>query len=138
MSNKISVAWTGDMAFEAEVDNFKIKLDAEPKVGGNNTGPRPKPLTLVALGGCTGMDVISILSKMRVKPDYFNVEVSGELTEEHPKYYHKIHVRYIFRGEDLPLAKLKKAINLSQERYCGVNEMLRKSSIITHDIVIED
>ena len=138
MDNKISVDWTGDMSFEAEVNDFKIKLDADEKVGGKNSGPRPKPLTLVALGGCTGMDVISILAKMRVVPEYFNVEVTGELTEEHPKYYHKIHVVYTFRGEDLPLAKLEKAVNLSQERYCGVNEMLKKSSKITHNIVIED
>lgn len=138
MDNKINVAWTGDMAFEAEVNGFQIKLDAEPAVGGNNTGPRPKPLTLVSLGGCTGMDVISILTKMRVRPEYFNVEVSGELTDEHPKYYHKIHIVYTFRGNDLPLAKLEKAINLSQDRYCGVSEMLNKAATITHDIVIEE
>lgn len=138
MDNKINVAWTGDMSFEAEVNDFKIKLDADEKVGGKNSGPRPKPLTLVSLGGCTGMDVISILAKMRVVPEYFNIEVTGELTDEHPKHYHKIHVVYTFRGKDLPLVKLEKAISLSQERYCGVNEMLRKSSKITHDIVIED
>ena len=137
MSNIINVAWTGDMAFEAETNGFKIKLDADEGVGGNNTGPRPKPLTLVSLGGCTGMDVISILTKMRVKPDYFNVEVTGELTDVHPKYYNKIHIVYNFRGEDLPMAKLEKAINLSQDRYCGVSEMLRKVATITHEIVIE-
>ncbi len=137
MSNKINVAWTGDMAFEAETNGFKIKLDAEENVGGNNTGPRPKPLTLVSLGGCTGMDVISILTKMRVKPDFFNVEVTGGLTDVHPKYYNKIHIVYTFRGEDLPMAKLEKAINLSQDRYCGVSEMLRKVATMTHEIVIE-
>jgi len=137
MNNKINVTWTGDMAFEAETNGFKIKLDAEENVGGNNSGPRPKPLTLVSLGGCTGMDVISILTKMRVKPDYFNVDVTGELTEEHPKYYNKIHIVYTFSGEDLPMAKLEKAINLSQDRYCGVSEMLRKVATITHEIVIK-
>jgi putative redox protein len=137
MNNKINVAWTGDMAFEAETNGFKIKLDADEGVGGKNTGPRPKPLTLVSLGGCTGMDVISILTKMRVKPDYFNVEVTGELTEEHPKYYNKIHIVYTFSGEDLPMAKLEKAINLSQDRYCGISEMLRKVATITHEIVIK-
>lgn len=137
MKNKINVAWTGDMAFEAETNGFKIKLDADERVGGNNSGPRPKPLTLVSLGGCTGMDVISILTKMRVKPDYFNVDVTGELTEEHPKYYNKIHIVYTFSGEDLPMAKLEKAINLSQDRYCGVSEMLRKVATITHEIVIK-
>jgi len=73
MSHKTNVTWTGAMSFEAEVNSFKIKLDADEAVGGKNTGPRPKPLTLVSLGGCTGMDVISILGKMRVVPEYFNV-----------------------------------------------------------------
>ena len=126
------------MAFNVEVGGFNIAIDADEKVGGMNGGPQPKPLTLASLGGCTGMDVISILTKMRVKPDYFNVEVSGELTDEHPKYYHKIHIRYIFRGKDLPMAKLEKAINLSQDRYCGVTAMLNKVADITHEIVIEE
>lgn len=138
MNNKINVAWTGDMAFEAEVNDFKIALDADEKVGGNNSGPRPKALTLVSLGGCTGMDVISILAKMRVKPDKFNVSVTGELTEEHPRYYNKIHITYTFRGNDLPMAKLEKAINLSQDRYCGVSAMLRGAAEITHEIIIEE
>ena len=137
MGQKVNVNWSGEMAFEAEVNDFKIKLDADEKVGGKNSGPRPKPLTLVSLGGCTGMDVISMLTKMRVKPDYFNVEVDGELTDEHPKYYHKIHIRYIFRGDDLPVEKLEKAIALSQDRYCGVSEMLRGKVTITHEIVID-
>jgi len=137
MSNKINVTWSGEMAFEAEVNDFKIKLDADEQVGGKNTGPRPKPLTLVSLGGCTGMDVISILAKMRVVPGYFNVEVTGHLTTEHPKYYDKIHIIYTFRGNDLPMDKLEKAISLSQERYCGVSEMLRKVAEITHEIIVE-
>jgi putative redox protein len=137
MSNKINVTWSGEMAFEAEVNDFKIKIDAEEQVGGKNTGPSPKPLTLVSLGGCTGMDVISILAKMRVVPDYFNVEVIGHLTTEHPKYYNKIHIIYTFRGNDLPMDKLEKAISLSQERYCGVSEMLRKVAEITHEIIVE-
>jgi len=134
----VNIEWAGNMAFEAEVNDFKIMIDAVPDVGGQNKGPRPKPLTLVSLGGCTGMDVISILTKMRVKPDYFNVEVTGELTEEHPKYFHTIKIRYIFRGKDLPMDKLEKAVSLSQDRYCGVSEMLRKSSKLIHEIVIED
>jgi len=137
MSHKTNVTWTGAMSFEAEVNSFKIKLDADEAVGGKNTGPRPKPLTLVSLGGCTGMDVISILGKMRVVPEYFNVEVTGEHTEEHPKYYDKLHIRYIFKGDDLPMEKLEKAVTLSQERYCGVSEMLRKAATITHEIVVE-
>ncbi len=138
MSEAINITWTGEMSFEAEVNNFKIAIDATEAVGGQNRGPQPKPLTLVSLGGCTGMDVISILTKMRVKPDYFNVEISGELTDEHPKYYHTINIRYIFKGKDLPMEKLEKAINLSQDRYCGVTEMLRHVAKINHEIVIEE
>ncbi|MCD4745342.1 MAG: OsmC family protein [Bacteroidales bacterium] len=138
MKNKIDVKWTKDMSFEAEVNEHKIILDAEEKVGGKNRGPRPKPLSLVSLGGCTGMDVISILKKMRVIPDYFNVSVEGELTEEHPKYYHTINITYTFRGENLPIDKIEKAVNLSQDKYCGVSVMLEKAAKITHKIVIEN
>lgn len=137
MKQKINTTWTENMAFEAEINGFKIIIDADEAVGGENRGPRPKGLTLVSLGGCTGMDVISILKKMRIVPEYFNVEVEGELTDEHPKYYHSIHLRYIFRGKDLPMQKLEKAVNLSQDRYCGVSAMLLKSSKLTHEIVIE-
>jgi len=138
MNNKVNVAWTGDMAFEAEVNDFKIVLDADERVGGKNSGPRPKALSLVSLGGCTGMDVVSILKKMRVSFDDLNVEVDGELTDEHPKYYHKIHVIYTFKGKNLPMAKLEKAVNLSQERYCGVNAMLSKAAEITHEIIVTE
>lgn len=138
MSTKVNVTWKEEMAFEASVNGFNIMLDAEERVGGKNRGPRPKPLTLVSLGGCTGMDVISILNKMRVKPDFFDVEVEAEMTEEHPKIFNKIHIKYIFKGKELPMDKLEKAVNLSQERYCGVSEMLRKSSELSHEIVILD
>jgi putative redox protein len=137
MNNKVDVTWAGNMSFEAEVNGFKLMMDAEEKVGGENKGPRPKPLTLASLGGCTAMDVISILKKMRVEPEYFNIAVDGELTEEHPKYYHKIHLTYIFRGQGLEMEKLEKAVSLSLERYCGVNALLKHGSNITHSVVIE-
>jgi len=124
------------MAFEADVNGFKIMLDADPAVGGENNGPRPKPLTLVSLAGCTGMDVISILKKMRIEPEYFNISVEGELTDEHPKYYHKIHLVYELKGEGVDYEKVEKAVNLSQERYCGVSALLRFGAEITHEIRI--
>jgi len=134
----IDVKWKDKMAFDASVNGHTIPLDADERVGGEDRGPRPKPLTLVSLGGCTGMDVISILGKMRVELDDFNVNVSGELTDEHPKYFHKIHIIYTFKGKNLPMDKLEKAINLSQDRYCGVTAMLNKAAEITHEIVVED
>ena len=138
MKTKIDCAWKQDMTFEAEVNGFKIMLDAEPAVGGLNNGPRPKPLTLVSLAGCTGMDVISILKKMRAEPEFFNVSVEGELTEEHPRYYHKIHVIYELKGNDLDIEKIEKAVNLSRDRYCGVFALLRAGSEITYEIRILD
>jgi putative redox protein len=138
MKNKIDVTWTKDMVFEAKVNDHIILLDAEESVGGQNHGPRPKPLTLVSLGGCTGMDVLSILKKMKVEFDSFNVEVEGELTEEYPKYYHTITINYIFKGNNLPLDKIEKAVNLSQDRYCGVTAMLNKAAKIKHNIIIGD
>ena len=136
--SKVEIKWKELMSFEAKVNGHTFMLDADESVGGKNQGPRPKPLLLVALAGCTGMDVVAILEKMKVKFDDFSVDVSGELTEEHPKYYHKLHIEYKFKGEDLPLDKIQKAINLSQERYCGVSAMLGKAAEITHEIILED
>jgi putative redox protein len=124
------------MSFEVELNNHKFFIDANEKNGGQNRGPRPKALLLSGLGGCTGMDVISILRKMRIEPDYFNVVVSAESTTEHPVYYKKIHIEYQFKGKDLPMEKLEKAVTLSQDRYCGVSAMLRQVAEITHEIKI--
>ncbi|MCB0806136.1 MAG: OsmC family protein [Bacteroidales bacterium] len=138
MKNKVSVNWMEDMAFEATVNDHKIKLDAVEAVGGKNRGPRPKPLLLVSLGGCTGMDVVSMLKKMRVEYESFDMDVEADMTEEHPKYYNKIKITYKFRGKDLPKEKLEKAVTLSQERYCGVTAMLSKAAEIDYEIIIED
>lgn len=143
MSKKIKTSWKGKMAFEWEVGGHKIMIDATEKVGGENKGPQPKPFMLAALGGCTSMDIISILGKMRVTNmlDDFSVEVSGELTDEHPKHYKSMHIEYIFtpkKGEELPMAKIKKAVSLSEERYCGVSEVYRKADIkMTSEIIIK-
>ncbi len=93
---------------------------------------------LTALAGCTGMDVVSILKKMRVEFDDFNVIVEGDLTEEHPKQFSKMHVIYAFKGKNLPLEKIQKAIDLSEERYCGVSATYRKAFEITSEIQITE
>ncbi|MEI6747610.1 MAG: OsmC family protein [Bacteroidales bacterium] len=138
MSDNVEVKWIDSMAFEAEVSNHKIILDASEAVGGNDRGPRPKALTLASLGGCSGMDVISILAKMRVVPEKFRMTITGDLSEEHPKVYNTITIIYHFKGKDLPLDKLEKAVNLSQERYCGVSAMLGKSAKIIARIEVEE
>ena len=107
----VNTKWLSKMAFETEINGHKIVIDAVPEVGGENRGPRPKPFMLAALGGCTGMDVISILNKMRVEVDSFNVRVEGDLTDEFPKHFYKMHVIYEFTGKDLPMDKLEKALS---------------------------
>jgi putative redox protein len=137
-TEKVTINWLENMAFEAEVNGHKIMLDASDAVGGENRGPRPKPLMMVALAGCTGMDVVSILKKMRVEVEAFNVVVEGDLTEEHPKQFSQMRVVYEFKGKNLPMDKLEKAVNLSEERYCGVSAMLKKAIGITTQISIID
>ena len=132
----VSVRWIENMAFETEVNGHKITIDAEPDVGGQNLGPRPKNLMLSALGGCTAMDAIAILKKMRVDVTGLNVIVEGDLTEEYPKHFFRMHIIYEFSGKDLPLDKLKKAVELSQERYCGVTAVYKKAMDLTSEIKI--
>lgn len=132
----VSTRWLENMAFESVVNGHKLVIDAEPFVGGEDRGPRPKLLMLSALGGCTAMDVVAILKKMRVDIDSLNVVVEGDLTEEHPKYFYKMHVIYEFKGNDLPIDKLQKAIDLSTEKYCGVSAVYRKAMELTSEIKI--
>jgi len=138
MQKLAELTFNEGMSFDVEVNGHKFMIDAVESNGGKNLGPRPKPLVLAGLGGCTGMDVVSMLRKMRVEPEFFNIVVSAESTEEHPKYYNKIHLEYQFRGKDLPMDKLEKAVKLSKERYCGVSEMLRHAAEITSEIKILD
>ena len=138
MKSEINAKWKGKMSFDVEVGDHKITLDASEQVGGENKGVRPKPLMMVALAGCTGMDVVSILKKMRVEFDDLNIRVEGELTKEHPKQFHKMKVIYEFKGNDLPMEKLQKAVNLSEERYCGVRASYDKAMEVSSEIVILD
>ncbi|WP_016776414.1 OsmC family protein [Anaerophaga thermohalophila] len=138
MKSTLDLNWTGKMSFETEMNGHKVILDADPSVGGEDKGVRPKPLMLLSLAGCTAMDVISILRKMRVDVDDFNVRVEADMTEEHPKHYTKMHVIYTFKGKDLPKDKIEKAVSLSDEKYCGVSAVYRKALELTHEIRLED
>ncbi len=132
------VVWQEGMAFEAHLDGFNFTMDAHPAVGGQNKGPKPKGLTMISLAGCTAMDVISILGKMKVKPDLFEIVTDGAITEDHPKKFSAIVIKYIFKGTDLPQDKLKKAVNLSFENYCGVIATLKPVVDITYQIIVND
>ncbi len=136
MSMEATVTWTSGMAFEAEQEGQRIPIDV-PGPDGTSRGVRPKGLLLAGLGGCTGMDVVSILEKMRVPFEGLAVEVSADQSEDHPKVFTAIRVIYRFKGRDLPMDKLERAVQLSQEKYCGVSAMLGKTAAITTEIVVE-
>ena len=136
MKHGIESAWKGKMKFDTEVNGHHFFIDQAGE-NGDNSGPRPKPLMLAALAGCTGMDVISILKKMRQEVEYFNVVVEGDTEDEHPNAYVRMHIIYEFSGRDLEMEKIEKAISLSMERYCGVSAVYRKAGIeMTHEVKI--
>ena len=130
----VKTSWKGGMAFESEIDGHRVLMDANEEIGGTDKGPTPKPLLLAAVAGCTGMDVASLLKKMRVEVDDLEIDVQAESTDEHPRYYHKIHINYFFKGQNLDKTKIEKAVNLSQERYCGVSFMLGKAAELTFEV----
>ena len=130
------VIWNDGMSFTGKLDGFELVIDADEKVGGKNLGPRPKGLTLISLAGCTGMDVISILKKMRVKVESFEVSTKAELTDEQPKKFTTIKIIYNIEGKNILADKVKKAVSLSEERYCGVSASLKPGAEITNEIFI--
>ena len=125
MKHVVDMALTDKMAFEGDLDGHKVIVDAPEEAGGSDLGPRPKKLMLTALAGCTGVDVVMILKKMKVEYEALNIIVEGELTEDHPKHYNKMKIVYQFKGTDLPQAKLEKAVKLSEEKYCGVSAVYK-------------
>ena len=143
MNEIIHTDWIGNMAFDSKIDDYQIHFDAGEQFGGTQNGPRPKPVVLSALAACTGMDVVSILGKKQVKFTAFRINVSGEVTEEFPKYYQKIHLVYLITGpgfkdnEEIRI-KVNRSVRLSRDHYCAVSAMLQNSCEITDEIILQD
>jgi putative redox protein len=113
-----------------------VNVDGPPQFGGSSAAIRPKELILISLGACTGSDVVSILQKKRVRLNGFEVKLKAQVAEEHPQVYTKIHIEYVFYGENLSKADLERAIDLSQNKYCPVSAMLKNSVELTNSYVI--
>ncbi len=137
MKHETHTVWKENMQFKTDLPGGEIIFDSSAEFGGTDSGVRPKATMLGALAGCTGMDVISILKKMKVKLNDFRVEVNGTLTDEHPKIYQAVEVHYYFSGEALDAQKIEKAVDLSINRYCGVYEMFRSFAKMTYTINYE-
>ncbi|MFY0712214.1 OsmC family protein [Seonamhaeicola sp. NFXS20] len=129
MAVKVSTKWLGNMRFEStNPSGHNLFIDAGEENGGKGEGYRPKALMLSGLAGCSGLDVASLIKKMKLDVDDFNIEIEANLTEEHPKYYDKVAMHFHFYGKDLSEKKLQRAVDLSIEKYCGVMEMFRQFS----------
>ena len=125
--------WKGKMVFEAKTESgHSVLTDAKPEVGGEDKGPRPMEFLMVSLGGCTAMDVVSILKKMRVDLESMTINIDSEQAPEHPKIFTKIKIEYNFTGRNIKEEDVKRAIELSQEKYCSVSAMLREKAEITY------
>lgn len=116
----------------------EVIIDASPEVGGANSGPRALELFLLGIGGCTGIDVAMILKKMKVEYKDLRVKLETERNEEHPRYFKKINVKYIFKGKDLPMEKLERAVKLSQEKYCSASATVKGMAEVTYEIIVEE
>jgi putative redox protein len=126
------------IAFAGKTDtNHWVTMDGTEEFGGSNAGARPKELLLIALGGCTGSDVVSILKKKNVDLKDFEINITADVADQHPKVYTKIHIEYVFYGENLSVKDLERAIELSQKKYCSVTNMLNKAAEISHSYRIE-
>ena len=129
---KTITTWKKGHEFEAEHEGNKIQID-----GSTENGHGPKALLLSALAGCSGVDVVDILTKMRIGFSDLIIEAEAEQTDEHPKVFKEIHITYKIKTARKNEDKIKKAIDLSLEKYCGVSAMLRKNSEIGYSIIIK-
>ena len=136
ISNKITTIWKENMLFESDNPSGDFFYMDAPDDGIENKGLRPKAMMLSSLAGCSGLDVVSLLKKMRSEVDDFKLIIHGELTAEHPKYYHKVKVEYHFYGSNLVEEKINKAVSLSVEKYCGVMEMFRRFADVTTEVYL--
>ena len=133
----ISVKWIDGMLMVGKSDSgHAIVMDGPPEIGGENLGVRPMEMLLLGMTGCTVIDVISTLKKMREDVVDCQTQVSADRSEEYPKVFTNIHVHFVFRGKQLNPSKVDKAIKLSAEKYCSASIVIGKTAVITHDFEI--
>ena len=133
----ISVKWIDGMLMVGKSDSgHSIVMDGPPEIGGENLGVRPMEMLLLGMAGCTMIDVVSTLKKMREVLVACQTQVSADRSEEYPKVFTNINVHFILKGKQLNPSKVDKAIKLSAEKYCSASIMIGKTAVITHDFEI--
>ncbi len=138
-SHTVTTKWKKNLLFKSDNPNgATVLMDTSNENGGNEVGASPKALMLSSLAGCSGLDVVMILDKMKYTSYDLDIKITANLTNEHPKFYDKVHVSYIFYGENLNEDKINKAVALSVEKYCGVMEMFRQFAEVTTNTVFHN
>lgn len=139
IKNIIKTVWTEKSQFKSDnPSGYEFTMFDKSQDNGDVVGFAPKALMLSSLAGCSGLDVVSLLEKMRAEVANFKIEVTAELTDEHPKFYNKVKVDYHFTDSELHPEKIQKAVNLSVTKYCGVMEMFRQFSEVEIEIFLHE
>ena len=131
----VTTRFNGGMTFKSKIDNHIITIDTPENDGGEDLGPRPKKLMLSSLAGCTGIDVVSMLNKMRVEFSDFSMDVEANLTTETPKTYNWVKITYRIKVKEEDQDKVRRAVKMSKEQYCGVSAMFEKFAELEYEIV---
>ncbi len=134
MSHHVSSFFNKGMAFTANIDQHQVIMDTAD-IGGEDTGASPKKLMLAALGGCTGIDIVSILHKMKVPFSDFSIDTKASLTETIPSIYKDVKIIYTIRIAEKDRPKMEKAVKLSDEKYCGVSAMFKAFATVESTII---
>ena len=125
-THHVSTVFKAGRAFNSDISGHKITTDTSADDGGQDSGPSPKRLMLASLSGCTGIDIVSILDKMKVPFSKFSIDVHAALSKDHPKIYNHVKITYKIKLAEEDKPKMIKAVGLSQEKYCGVYAMFSK------------
>jgi putative redox protein len=132
---KTTTKWINALAFDATADSgHTVRIDTSIEGGGLGSGMNPKKMVLGALSGCSGMDVVKVLKKMKVAFTSLEIEAEAEQTEDYPKVYKSINMTYRLDAKPENLDKIKRAVSLSHDKYCGISAMLSKHCAINYTI----
>lgn len=133
------IAWVENALFVGESGSgHTVTMDGAPDIGGRNLGARPMEMVLIGMGGCTAIDVVSMLKKQRQDIREIVVELAAERADDHPRVFTDVKLIYRVRGKGLNRALIERAVTLSDEKYCSATAMVRKSAKVTHEIVLEE
>ena len=137
MANTAKITWVDGALLVAEAGSgHTFTMDGSPDVGGRNLGSRPMEVMLMGMGGCTAIDVVSMLRKQRQDIEGVEVSLEAERAEDHPKVFTSVKLVYTVRGRKLNRALIERAVSLSEEKYCSATAMIRKSAAISREVVL--